>query len=144
MALSVEDAVLNWQQGMGSDKARQKYLKNTAQPKRNPMEAAATDNAMQAYQDGVRKSITSGKRAAALQNTPLSAYVNGCKMKGADRLQSGAAASLDKYRKAAQKWIPVMQQASDAAKALPKGGKVNAMARVSAALDVIMGAAGTA
>lgn len=144
MAINQEDGVLRWQQNLASDATKQKYIKKTANPKRNPMEAAATDEANARLLASVRRSIESGRRSEKLRNTPLSKYINGCAKKGAERLQSGAASGVDAYRKAAAKWYPVMDQMSQEVAGMPKGGLANAKARSARALEIVMNAAGTA
>jgi hypothetical protein len=133
----------NWQRGMAA--AGPAYVAGTSNPSVNPMLAAATPEAMQSYLTGVQQSVASGKRAAALQNTPLSKYTTACKTKGAAALAAGAQLGGPAYSAAMQTWAPIYAQASAAAKAIPKvkGSVANAMQRIQASLAVMMGQAPT-
>lgn len=138
MAINIEDSVSRWAQNTASDAARQKYIKKTANPRRNPMEAAAA--ADDRFLASVRASVESGKRKNALLNTPLDKYKKGCAGKGAERLASGAREGVEKMRRAAQYWYPVMDQVSEEVGRMEKGGRANAKARSAKAIDLIMDA----
>jgi hypothetical protein len=142
--LTVESMLKNWQDAMASPKTRDKYVAGTANPKQNPMQAAAAPDAMQRYRDGVDRSITSGKRANALNSTPLSSYVQGCATKGAQALATAGQRKIDNARKGFTRALPMLQAAQAAVQGMPKGGLANAQARSNAALAALMNAAGTA
>lgn len=131
-----------WKQGMGS--AGAKYTAGINKVTESPMAKAATPEAMQRYVDGVQRSVSSGKRAAALNASPLSTWKTNATTFGASNLAQGAQKGHPKYMAQAQKWAPILAQASQAAAAVtgPKSHGT-AMAKVAANLQVIMTAAGT-
>ena len=131
----------NWKQGMANAGAA--YTAGINATNVNPMALAATPDAMQRYQDGCTRSVTSGKRAAALNAADPGLWKANAVKYGSANLAQAGTKSLPKYTAAAQKLAPVLSQASAAAHALPKGGLGNAMARVNAVLSTIMGAYGT-
>lgn len=132
----------DWQSGMAS--AGPKYAAGINRTTVNPMALAAQPDAMQRYQDGCTRSVTSGKRAASLNAADVNTWKQNAVKYGASNLAQGAQKAAAKTGAAFQKLAPVLSQASAAAQALPKGGLGNAMARVNAALSVIMGAYGSA
>lgn len=144
MPKTAAQAVANWLSAMGSPTTRQKYIDGINGFNGNPMALAAAPDAMQAYIDGVTRSVTSGKRANALNNASVTDWKNNATSVGAQRLASGAQKSQAKYAKGIAPYANVWPQMRAAARALPKGGLVNATARAAAALQVIMQAAGTA
>jgi hypothetical protein len=131
----------NWVSGMQSPTAAAKYKAGIARVTVNPMQQAASPAAMQLYLNKVQQSVTSGKRAAALNAVPMSTWQNNSINIGANLLSSGATKATAKMTAHFQKWAPIYQQASDAAKSIPKDGTISsAMARVQASLQVLMGA----
>lgn len=135
-------AAQNYQSGMAGASA--KYKQGIQRYQGNPMAEAATPDAEARYLQNVTAASTSGKRARALQAVPVSRWRDNAMTEGANRLTSGAAKAKDKVAAHFQAFTPVYQAASDAANALPKGGIGNAVARVQAALQVMMSAAGSA
>lgn len=129
---------------MGSPTTAQKYKDGINGFNGNPMALAATPEAMQAYLDGVQRSITSGKRANSLNQASAATWKNNAINVGAARLASGATKSQGKYATKITPYATVWPQMRAAARALPKGGFANAAARAAAALQVLMSAAGTA
>lgn len=143
MAKNLTPAQLN-QKWLGAMQgASQAYVAGTANPKKNPMQAAAAPEALAAYQAGTAAAVTSGKLAARLNAVPLSTYTNACAKKGAANLAIGAQLAAGKHLQAMQTWAPIYQQASAAAAQIPKvkGNIANAVQRVQAALQVMMNAA---
>jgi hypothetical protein len=127
----------NYQAGMSNPQTATKYTQGVQGVTTSPTAAAATDAAMQAYVTGVQTSVQNGKRAASLNAVTLQQWQQACTTKGAQRLQSGAAAAQAKVQAFFTKFAPVYQQASDAAKAA-----VGPIAKVQAAINVMRTAAG--
>lgn len=136
------EAAANWQTGMTGGAAAAKYKAGVQSYSGNPMADAATPDAMQRYQDGVNQSITSGRRLAALQNTPAETWRNNALNIGAANLARGAAKGAPKYSAKAQKLQGVWQQQRDAVNGMAKGGLANAQARSNRALEIMMSAFG--
>lgn len=137
-------AAANWNTGMTGGAAATKYKAGIAAYTGNPMAAAATADAMQRYQDGVSRSITSGRRAAALNAADPNLWRNNATTIGATRLAQGASKGLPKYQAAANKLAGVWQQQRQAVDGMAKGGLANAQARANRALEIMMNAYGTA
>lgn len=134
--LTPQSWVQSWQTAMGTAGAA--YTAGTANPRRNPMAAAATPEAMAAWLTGVQNSQQ--KRIAKLNATPLTAYVNGCAQKGAANLATGARLATAKATAAANIWVPVYAAMAAASAAIPKikGNEANAVQRATAAIHVAM------
>lgn len=143
MAATVDPNAMTqaWVKGLSG--AAQKYTEGINKVTESPMAKAATPEAMQRYVDGVQRSVSSGKRVQALQAAPLATWKQNATGEGASRLAGGARKGQAKYAAAAQKWAPILAQASAAAAAVqgPKSLST-AMAKVQANLGVIMAAAG--
>lgn len=144
MPKTAQQMAANYQAAMQSPNTQAKYKQGIEAFTGNPMELAASDQAMQFYLNRVTESVTSGKRARRLRETPRERWHRNAITVGANQLSVGAQKAKDKVDAHFAKWAPIYQQARDAARALPKGGKANALARVSAAMDVLMAAAGRA
>lgn len=99
----------------------------------SPTEQAAA--AVDRQVAGVQAAAASGKTAARLRRVSLSQWQQAAISKGVPRLATGAAAGASKYQDFANRFYPVMQSASDQAKALPKGGIENALARIRVVLQ---------
>ena len=138
MAKTAEQIVASWQKGMAA--AGPAYTAGTANPRVNPMAAAAAPNAIAAYAAGTARAANTGFLAARLNATPLSKYVNGCATKGAANLRIGAQNGMAAYQAAMSRWAGIYQQASAAAKAIvgPKGDLGTAVSKVQAALQVLI------
>lgn len=133
----------SWQSGLSG--AGAKYIAGVNKVTESPMAKAASPQAMQKYLDNVNRSVTSGKRAAALNNSPLALWKANSVGEGANRLAGGARKGKAKMDAHFQKWAPIYSQASAAAEAVPYApGVEGALAKQRANLQVIMGAAGTA
>jgi hypothetical protein len=129
-----------WLAAMQSPNTVANYTSGVNATTQSPMAAAA--QALPQYLAGVTDAVNSGRMAAALNATPLSAWANGCTGKGAQRLSSGAQAAAPKVTAFFTKWTPIFSQISNSVKAMPKGGMANAMARVSAVYTALKQAAG--
>jgi hypothetical protein len=144
VAKSAADMSSAWTGAMQRPDTAQKYAKGIQGTNVNPMEMAARPEALQLYAQRTSDSVASGRRAAKLMAVPVQRWKDNAAGTGAQRLTSGAVKAKSKVDAHFQKWAPIYQQASDAARALPKGGQANALARVSAALNVLMSAANRA
>lgn len=134
----------NWASAMGSAQTATRYKAGVQAVTVSPTQLAATPEAMDRYVQGVQQSVSSGKRAAALNAVTLAMWQGPTLNKGAARLASGAQASQQKMASVMQKWAPIYGQMSAAVQNMPKGGLGNAMARVQAAISIAMQAAGSA
>ena len=141
---TAQQATANWLAAMGSATTRTNYINGIQGFTGNPMQLAATPEAMQAYLDGVQNSVTSGRRAKGLAQTSAATWQQNAINVGAPRLASGAQKAQGKYNAKIAPYAAVWPQMRAASRALPKGGLANAQARAAAALQVIMQAAGTA
>lgn len=142
MAKTAEQAVQRYLQSTQSGQARQRYLDGIAGTQVNPMEEAA--KADQLYLQRVQEAVTSGRRQAALLNTPKSRWTDNATKKGADRLATGAAQAADKVRAHFQKWTPIYQQISQQVQAMPKMTTEDSIARSAATIRAMKQAAGKA
>jgi hypothetical protein len=131
-----------WLASMQGGKAAANYTAGVNAVTQSPTAAAATPAALAAYQEGVALSVSSGRRAAALNAVSLQSWQQVTTTKGAPRLSSGAVAAAPKQAAAMQKWQPVYQQASDAAQAIAKVPGTSNLGRVDAAVSVLLKAAG--
>lgn len=141
---TAQQAASAWLAAMSSPTTSQKYKDGITATTVNPMQMAASSEAMDAYLMGVQRSITSGKRARSLAQADVATWKNNAINVGATRLASGAQKAQGKYASKIAPYAAVWPQMRAAARALPKGGLANAQARAAAALAVIMNAAGTA
>lgn len=136
-AKTAEQISANWQAGMAG--ARNKYVQGIQALTSSPTAAAATDDAQQRYLANIQESVSSGRRAAALNAVSLQAFQAACIGKGADRLSSGATQGKQAHLSAMQKWAPIYAQASQAAAGVPKS---DTLGRVRAAINAMKAAAG--
>lgn len=122
----------------GVQQSADKYLKGAERVTTSPGAAAATPQAMQDYLAGVQKSVTSGKRQRSLGYS-TSDWQAAVRAYGASNYAGSTAKGGPKYGRKAQKLQPAWQAARDAAAAVsgPKG-KATALAKVSAAMDVMI------
>lgn len=133
----------NWTKAMQAPSSRQKYIDGINNTTVNPMQLAATDAATQLYLTNVQASVSSGKRQAKLNAANPQTWKNNAVNIGANALSTGASKAQSKVQAHFDKWAPIYAQMSQAAKAIPKDGTVgSAMARVQAAIQVAMQAAG--
>lgn len=131
-----------WKAGMAG--AAQAYKDGINATNVNPMALAASPDAMQAYLNGVQRSVTSGRRAAALNAADAGYWKSQSINFGASALAMAGQKAFQKYSNAAQRIAPILNAASAAVAGMPKGGLANATARSNAALAAMMQAAGTA
>lgn len=134
----------NYARAMANPTTAQNYKDGIAAVTQSPMAAAAQPDAQARYAQNTQAAVTSGKMAQRLNAVPLQLWKDNASQVGASRLSTGAQKAASKVQAHFQKWAPIYQQASDVVKSMPKGGIANAQARVAAALQVMMGAAGTA
>jgi X-X-X-Leu-X-X-Gly heptad repeat protein len=142
MAKTATQMATNWQQAMTNPQTSTKYKQGIQNTTVNPMQKAASPESEALYLSRVQQSVASGKRAQKLNAVPVDRWKNNAINVGATQLSSGAQKAQDKVTQHFNKWAPVYSQMSDAARALPKGGMANAMARVQAAITIAMQAAG--
>ena len=104
------------------------------------MQLAATAAAQQKYLTNTAAVVNNSSFANKLRSIPFTTWQTGCTGVGMQRFATGAVKGTPKVQAFFQKWAPIYQQASAAAHALPKGGLQNAMARVQAALTIMIAA----
>lgn len=134
----------NWKAAMQNPQTAAKYKAGIQAVTENPMAKAASPEAEQLYLNNVQLSVSSGKRSAKLNAVPMSRWQGNAINIGSTLLSSGASKAIDKVTAHFQKWAPIYQQAHTAVQGMPKGGLVNAMARVQAVVQMFMTAAGRA
>lgn len=142
MALSAGEILKRYQDAMASSQTKTRYTDGINRYQGNPMEKAASDDAMQLYLNRVQESVSSGRRREKLMATPVGRWKQNSVTKGAERLQTGAKAANDKHLQVLSYWAGVYDQAKSAAAALPKGDLDAGMARCRAAAEVMKRAAG--
>jgi hypothetical protein len=132
---SLNDYIANYQKGMSA--AGPAYTKGIQNYNGNPMAQAATPAAMQAYQAGVMDSVSSGRRAAALNAADPAAWKSNAVTFGAPALATGAKKAEAKQRKKMASAPALWQAQRDTVAAMPQGHDVaSATARVSAAMNL--------
>jgi hypothetical protein len=127
---------------MQNPSTTQAYTAGVQAVTQSPMAAAATPQAEQLYLQGVQASVSSGRRAAGLNSVSLQQWQALAAGKGAQRLSSGAQAAAPKVQAFFQKFGPVFANIKATVAAMPKGGMVNALARVQTAITMLQQAAG--
>lgn len=133
----------NWKSAMSSPQTQQKYKDGINNTTVNPMELAASDAATQLYLNNVNAAVASGKRQAKLRAASQAQWKQNAVNIGANALTTGANKAQSKVQSHFDRWAPIYAQASQAAKSIPKDGSIgSAMARVQAAISVMMQAAG--
>lgn len=132
---SLDQYIKNYQAGMNG--AQQAYKDGISRYNGNPMAAAATPDAMARYQAGVNDSVSSGRRAAALNNADPAAWKSNAMTFGAPALATGAKKAEAKQRKKMSSAPALWQAQRDTVAAMPQGHDVgSATARVSAAMQL--------
>ena len=131
----------NWVAAMQSATTQAKYKDGIARFQGNPMALAASDASTQKYLSRVQQSVTSGKRAASLNNADPALWKTNAMNIGATGLGTGATKKSAKQLKRVQAWQPIYQQASNAAAAVPDDGGLNA-GKWQAAVQVLKNAKG--
>jgi len=137
-------AAQKWMSAMQNPQTAQNYVNGINATTVNPMQLAASSEAMDNYQRGVARAIANGKRVRKLNAADVGMWKQNATSVGAQNLKSGAQKGAPKYTKGVQPYESVWAQMRQAARSLPKGGLQNATNRVNAALAVMMQAAGTA
>lgn len=137
-------AAQKWMSAMQNPQTAQNYINGINATTVNPMQLAASAEAMDNYARGVQRAITNGKRVRKLNSADVGMWKQNATSVGAQNLKSGATKGGPKYTKGVQPYESVWAAMRTAARSLPKGGLQNATNRVNAALAVMMQAAGTA
>lgn len=135
-------AAANWKAAMASPTTAANYKAGIQNCNVNPMQLAASETAMNAYQAGVLRSINSGKRVNALNSASVATWKTNATTVGVQNLQTGATKGLPKYQANIAPYAAVWPQMKAAAAALPGGSIAAASAKQKAALTVLMEAAG--
>lgn len=135
---TAQQATDNYVSGVSA--AGEKYKQGVQRVTQSPGAAASTPQAMQNYLQGVQQSVASGKRARSLGYS-LGDWQQAVLNYGASNYAGSTAKGGPKFNRKASKMQPAWQAASDAAAAVagPKG-KATALAKISAAMDVMIAA----
>lgn len=139
--ISAQQMADRYLQSMKAGSTQDRYKQGIDSVTESPMAKAATQEATDLYLRRIQESVSSGRRQQKLMAVPLQRYKDNAKAK-ADRLASGAQAASAKVVAHFQRYQPIYEQASNAAKNLPKGGINEAQARWRASTEVLMAAAG--
>lgn len=143
MAKTAAQMAQSWQTAMAAPSTASNYKAGIAGTTVNPMAMAATPAAQALYAQRTAEAVSSGKMANALNATSVQTWKDNSMNVGAQRFTSGAQKASNKVQAHFQKWAPIYAQASAAAAAIPKDGTMaTALAKVQAALQVTMAAAG--
>lgn len=136
MAFNPQTAAANYEAGMGSAKAKQKYIDGVRSVSENPLALAAAqkDKAVNNYTDALQ----SGKWASNLLAYGFDAWKNVTATNGGNNLQAGAKRGKDKYTRQITKMAPLYQQAQDALRTMPRNNLDDAMARVRKNAEIMM------
>lgn len=102
---TAQEAAQNWARGLqtGQEKMRASVNRTNV----NPMERAASDEAIRKYANSTARAANSGYLAKRLRDTPVDAWKRGMLTKGISRAVEGANAALQKM---AQALGPVLAQ----------------------------------
>lgn len=139
---SAQQMAQNWGNAMSNPQTATKYKQGIAATTVNPMQLAAA--AQQLYLNNVTQAVQSGRYAAKLNAVPQALWSNNAQQFGAANLANGAKKGQPKVDAFFQRWAPIFQQSSAAARAIQKDGTLaTAMQKVQANLQVLMGAKGT-
>jgi hypothetical protein len=133
-----------WATAMAQPQTATNYKNGVMALTVSPTQQAATQDALNRYQQNCAQSVANGTRAAALNAVDLGTYQNLTTTKGPNRLGPGATAAKPKMLQVMQKWAGVYGQVSQQVSQLPKGGLANAQARSALAIQLLMQAAGHA
>lgn len=132
-----------YEEGMKSTQTKERYKSGIAKVTTSPMAQAASPENMEAYKRGVEESISSGRRADALNNASFADWKSNASGVGADRLQTGALKGKQKLARKAAALIQGFNDARSAAAAIVNDGTATAIAsRVLAAVNAMKKAAG--
>lgn len=103
----------------------------------SPGQAAADQ--IQLYLQNVTAAVNSGKTESALRSITLDGWKTNFIKKGLPRIATGAQAALQKVTAFHQSFDPVMQQASQQVKGMPKGSTEAALARMRVVIEAAKG-----
>lgn len=143
MAIDQAEFLDRYERGMKSTEAKERYKKGTAKVQTSPMAQAATPEAMEAYTRGVEESVTSGRRASALNDASFSDWKANTAGIGADRLQTGATKGKQKLARKAAALVAGYNDAEAQAAAIKDDGTWESkQARIKAAVNAMKRAAG--
>ena len=126
-----------WDAAMKDGRTQKKYRDGINNYQGNPMAQAATADALAKYQMACEVSVSSGRRAKALNDASVTDWKNNATTVGATNLGSGATKAKAKYTRKMQFWAGVYAQASSAA-----AGVTDPLGKVRAAINVMKEAAG--
>lgn len=130
-----------WGDAMARPDTAQKYRDGINGTTVNPMAEAAKPDAEARYLAAVTEASSSGRRTAKLNAVPLERWKTNAATVGAQSLSSGATKAKAKVAAHFQRFGPVYQQASEAARAAKAGG-ASPLSRVATAINVMRAAAG--
>ena len=133
-----DQAVNAYIQGMGN--AVTKYKQNVQNCTKNPMALAAQN--LDKYLAKTQDAVASGRMAAALNETPVQDWKNGCIDKGSARLASGATAAKQKVAAHFAKWMPIYANVSATVRQMPNMTTEDAINRAATAIRMLKQAAG--
>lgn len=133
-----EQSVANYQSAMANPTTQGNYKKGIQAFNGNPMALAASPEAMQRYQDGITRSIASGKRVNSLMAASPTDWKNNAVTVGAPNLASGARKAAPKQLRFYQKAAPIWDRMKQASMAVGGSGLAAAQAKSAAALAELM------
>lgn len=138
MAKTAQQVVANWQKAMQSPTTAQNYRDGINAYSGNPMQAAATPEALAKYAQGTAMaSQPGGKMQTKLMAASVQTWKTNAAGPGAQNLVTGASKGLAKVQAASAK---VAQAGADAQAAAKQA--TGAMAKVAAALNAVRAAHG--
>jgi hypothetical protein len=128
---------------MKSTQTKERYKSGVMKVTTSPMAQAATPESMDAYKRGIEESISSGRRADALNSASFADWKSNASGIGADRLQTGAMKGKQKLARKAAALCQGFADAQAAAAAIVNDGTGAAIsARVLASVNAMKKAAG--
>lgn len=133
---SASDAAQNWANAMAHPNAAAKYTQGVQKVTTSPTAKAASAEALAKYQANTTRAVASGHMASRLNAVSLQQWQQAAAQQGAQNLAKGAAKGKAKAAAAFQRLAPVWQAMADTVDNMPSGGLANAIARVTAALQV--------
>jgi len=132
-----------WASQMGSPNSVAKYKAGIMALTSSPTALAAQPDAINRYLSGIQESVSSGRRAAALNKVSLGEY-QALATAGAANLGTGAQRKKAKWAAAMQPYGAVYASIQSQLAGMPKGGESAAVARAAVAIHALMAAAGKA
>jgi hypothetical protein len=125
-AKTAQQVADKWARNMAN--AGQSYKDGVMAVREAPGVAAA--RAADRMKANIIDSIDSGRYAQRVSAVSLSTWQQKTANKGAARLTQGAAEAKQDVMEFQQRWLPIMQQASEQVKQMPKGTEADAVARM--------------